>query len=124
MSRLIFEAESSNKVLLVLRILLILFFLLMASKNLGGNEQMRADFARWGYPDWFRILTACLQLLVAALLLHASVTFYGAALLACIMLGAALTHLRFDPPAAVISPLVFLGFALLLLIAYRPPLLR
>ncbi|MFT5130469.1 MAG: putative membrane protein YphA (DoxX/SURF4 family) [Rhodothermales bacterium] len=123
MTRLLFTADAS-KPLLVLRILLILFFVLMASKNLMGNEQMRADFARWGYPEWFRILTACLQLLCAALFLHASVTFYGAALLSAMMVGAALTHLRYDPPAAIVSPLIFLAFAVVLAISYRPPLLR
>jgi uncharacterized membrane protein YphA (DoxX/SURF4 family) len=123
MSRFIYEADAP-KALLALRILLILFFVLMASKNLMGNEQMRADFARWGYPEWFRIFTACLQLLCAALLLHASVTFYGAAILCGMMLGAALTHLRFDPPAAIISPLVFLILAVTLAVSYRPPLMR
>ncbi len=108
----------------VLRFLVAAFFVFMAGKNLGGDTQIASDFARWGYPGWFRVLTAVFQILGALLLVLPATTFYGAGLLAGILVGAIWTHLRFDPPAAALSPAVFLAPVLAFLVTYRPPLLR
>ena len=94
--------------ILVLRLLLAAFFLFMAGKNLAGDQAMAADFTRWGYPPWFRVATACLQTLGALCLLVPALVLPGAVLLTCILGGAAVTHLRFDPLQAVVSPAVFL----------------
>ena len=107
-----------------LRILIALFFIFMAVKNLSGDEKMIRDFARWGYPDWFRILTASLQIIGAILLLFPSMTFYGAILLSCILLGAMVTHIRFDPIQHVVSPLIFVIFTAIIIYSFRPVLLR
>jgi hypothetical protein len=53
-----------------------------------------------------------------------AVTWLGAGLLACILVGAVVTHVRFDPPAAAASPLVFLALVAVILVAYRPLALR
>lgn len=111
-------------VALTLRLLLAAFFLFMATKNLAGNEQMAGDFARWGYPDWFRVLTACLQIGGAIVLLLPGVSFWGAVLLGCVLLGATFTRLRFDGAAAALVPLAFLVLTVGLAVIYRPPLLR
>ncbi len=107
-----------------LRLLLAAFFVLVAIKNLAGDEAMASDFARWGYPDWFRVTTAVLQLAGAALLLSPSVSFHGAALLGCVLFGAVATHAIHDPPMALLSPVVFLGLVAPVLVAFRPALLR
>lgn len=119
--------DTSNRTVWIitgLRILLAVFFVFMASKNLMGDQQMVSDFARWGYPGWFRLLTAVLQIVGAVLLLLPSISFYGAVLLGCILVGAIVTHLRFDPPPTTISPIVFLVLTLALALWYRPGFLR
>jgi len=103
-----------------LRYLLAAFFAFMAFKNLAGDEAMAADFQRWGYPGWFRITTAVLQLAGGVALLSTRTTFPGALLLACILLGAAVTHWRFDPASQLASPLVFLALVGVLLVLHRP----
>jgi hypothetical protein len=110
--------------LTVMRFLIAAFFLFAASKNLSGDAAMVADFRRWGYPDWFRLLTAWLQVAGALLLLDRRIAFYGAVLLGCILLGAMATHLLHDPPVTAAAPVVFLIPVAAFLVGYRPPLLR
>jgi len=107
-----------------LRVLLALFFLFVAGKNLAGDAQMSADFSRWGYPDWFRVVTALIQVGGGLLLLSSRTTFVGSAILACVLVGAAWTHLRHDPPVTTLSPLVFLVLVGVVFYAFRPELLR
>lgn len=104
--------------LTVLRWLLAAFFVFAATRNLGGDQQMASDFARWGYPDWFRVTTALLQIVGAALLLTPRTAFYGAALLSCVLVGAVFTHALHDPLATIVFPAVFLALVTPLLLAY------
>lgn len=106
------------------RLLLVAFFLFMGTKNLLGDEQMARDFARWGYSDGFRQLTALLQIGGALLLVLPSTAFVGGVLLSGILLGALGTHMRHDPPAALVSPAVFLTLVAVVLVAHRPGILR
>ena len=106
--------------LLVLRILMALFFLFLAGKNLSGDVTMATDFQRWGYSDGFRMLTAVLQILGAVLLLWPQTIFLGAVCLTLILVGATLTHFRYDPPAAMITPLAFLLPMLIFAWVHRP----
>jgi len=101
-------------------ILLGAFFVFMAAKNLSGDEAMAADFQRWGYADWFRKLTAWLQIVGAIGLLVPVTTFFGGLLLCGVLVGAAVTHLRFDSWQHVVSPLVFLVFMGLIVLVNRP----
>jgi len=104
----------------VLRLLLAAFFLFMAGKNLAGDQTMAADFARWGYPDAFRVFTAVLQVVGALLLLIPVTAFAGSVLLFFVLLGAVATHLRHDPAATLASPVVALLVLLPVLLAHRP----
>lgn len=69
------------------------FFVVGAIGNWIAPANVRAEYARWGYPDWFHYVTAVLELLVAALLLFASTRFWGIGLGAAIMLAAIATLL-------------------------------
>ncbi len=111
-------------VLLGLRILLAAFFSFLAVRNLAGDETMARDFARWGYPDWFRVATAVIQLGGAALLLPTRGAFWGALVLAAVLLGAIATHLRHDPLATAVSPVVVLALVGAVAVLHRPPLWR
>ena len=109
---------------LVLRVVLAGFFVFMAVRNLSGNAGMAADFTRWGYPSWFRQLTAWLQIVGALALLYPPLVFAGAVLLSGVLLGAIATHLRHDPAASALSPLLFLALLVPLLVVHRPAWMR
>ena len=100
------------------------FFVFMAAKNLSGDQQMASDFARWGYPSWFRTATAVMQIAGALLLLVPGATIAGALVLVGVLLGATVTHALHDPPAAMASPLVFLAVLVVAVWPLRPALLR
>ena len=108
----------------VLRLAVAAFFVLMAAKNLAGDEAMVADFRRWGYADGFRQAVAGLQIVGAVLLTIPSVAFLGGVLLVGVLCGAVFTHALHDPPAALTSPVVFLALVGLATWPLRPPLLR
>lgn len=108
----------------LLRGVLVVFFIYMGTQNLTGNEKMIADFARWGYPEWFRVLTALIQILGAVLMLSPATSFYGAALLSFVLVGAIGTHLMHDPLPTALSPLVFILFTTSVGYYYRPELFR
>jgi hypothetical protein len=63
---------------------------------------------------WLGSRGAAVCLLIPALVLP------GALLLACILAGAAVTHLRFDPPMAALSPVVFLALVACLIVSHWP----
>ena len=116
--------DGARWVVLVLRVLLAAFFLLMAGRNLLGDATMVADFQRWGYSDGFRTFTALIQIVGALALLLPWTSFYGAALLGGVLLGAIATHLRHDPPMTALSPATFLVLVGFVAIVTRPHLLR
>jgi uncharacterized membrane protein YphA (DoxX/SURF4 family) len=108
----------------VLRVLVALFFAYLGWKSLSGDPRTAADFRRFGYSDEFRMVVGAMQIAGAAALALPAVAFWGAALLAAVLCGAVYSHLRFDPPATLASPLVFLALIASLAIVYRPALLR
>ncbi len=114
------QGLGASRALLALRLLLAAFFVFLAVKNLSGDLRMAEDFRRWGYSDGFRMLVGISQLVGAAALLVPGLTFLGAALLAGLLVGAIVTHLRFDPPAQALAAVVSLLLLLPLLWAYRP----
>lgn len=70
------------------------FFLIGAIGNWFTPSHVRADYIRWGYPDWFHRVTAILELVVAILMIAATSRTWGIALGAAIMLAAIATLLR------------------------------
>lgn len=117
-------SRGAGLALLALRLGLAVFFAVAAARNLAGDERMAADFGRWGYADWFRVTVALAQALGAALLLVPATASCGAAVLVVVLVGAVGTHLAHDGPASLLAPLPFLVAALVVLVAYRPPILR
>jgi len=109
---------------LVARFLVAAFFVFLAIKNLSGDEQMASDFRRWGYSDGFRVFTAGVQIVGAVLLVWLPLSFFGAALLAGLLMGAIWTHVRHDPVATVTQPVMVLVPIVLFLLFYRPVALR
>ena len=63
--------------------------------NAVGPAAIRGEFARWGYPPWWRFLTGGLEIVSAALIGLPATRPIGLALGALVILAAALTVLRF-----------------------------
>ena len=92
----------------ILAIIVAVLFLVAGVINLAGRGAVRGDFARWGYPAWFRLLCGALELLSAALLLGRQTRVLGLALAGAIMIGALFTLLRHREPFKHLAPaLVF-----------------
>jgi hypothetical protein len=101
---------------LVIRLLVGAYFVFLGQRTLSGDAHTLADYRRWGYPDLFRLAVGVAQLMGGVGLLFPRTSPWAGALLAVILLGAVGTHALHDPPATLISPLVFLllvGAALL-----------
>lgn len=72
---------------------LALFFLVGAIGNGIAPTNVRQEYARWGYPDWFHFVTAALELLVAAFFVFPATRELAVGLGALIMLAAIATLL-------------------------------
>ena len=69
------------------------FFVVGAIGNWLAPANVRAEYARRGYPGWFHRVTATLEFLVAIFLVFVSTRLGGCALGAAIMLAAIATLL-------------------------------
>jgi putative oxidoreductase len=73
-----------------------------------------AGFARWGYPDSFRMLIGVLEIAGGLLLAFPATASYAAAFIGCIMVGAVGTLFMHNEPSAApivwMVALAFLGF--------------
>jgi uncharacterized membrane protein YphA (DoxX/SURF4 family) len=72
----------------VLRILVAAPFLLAAYMKFIGQPMMVEDFATIGVGQWFRYLTAVLELVGGLAVLVPSISVFGAILLLCVDIGA------------------------------------
>lgn len=85
------------------------------------QEDQVEDFQRFGYPQWFRIVTGVVEIgagagLIAGLLWLPELTLAGGLLLSSVMVGAVVTHLRTgDPPSKAAVPTILLIFTVGLL---------
>jgi uncharacterized membrane protein YphA (DoxX/SURF4 family) len=86
-------AKGVNIALWVVQILLALAFLGAGSGKLLGGPDMIALYEAIGLGQWFRYLTGILEIAGAILIVVPRTRFFGAALLATIMIGAVITHL-------------------------------
>jgi putative oxidoreductase len=104
-----------NLTLWVLRVFLALVFLYSGASKFNPHEMFWIElFTNIGIGQWFRYFTGGLEVICAVLLLIPKTSAIAAALLACTMAGAILTHLFVlrDGYAAI-----FPGLPLMILIA-------
>ena len=87
------QHKGANIALWVLQALLALAFVGAASGKLLGKPEMVALFEAVGVGQWFRYVTALMELTGALLIVVPRTKFFGAALLSVVMVGAVLTHL-------------------------------
>src|ERR1700684_3917262 len=68
-------------------------FLAAGGSKLAAAPAMVEMFAKLGAGQWFRYLTGALEVIGAIALLVPRTAFYGAVLLAAVMVGAVVVHL-------------------------------
>lgn len=103
-----------NVGLWVLQVLTAAAFLAAGVAKLAGHPMMVENFDKVGVGQWFRYLTAVIEIGSAILLLIPRLTPVGAALLVCTMVGAVLANL-FVLHGSAVPALVLGSFAALIL---------
>ena len=74
------------------QVLLALTFMAAGGAKLASDPSMVAVFDQVGIGQWFRYLTGAVEITGAVLILIPKAAIFGAALLACTMAAAVLTH--------------------------------
>ncbi len=101
------------RVLIATRFVLAVVFLSSGAGKLAGGQFSTEGFARWGYPDWLRLLIGAIEVAGAIGLAGRATTSIAAAGLAVVMAGAAVTHLRTPGEAALALVPAALGAVLI-----------
>jgi putative oxidoreductase len=93
---------------------------LMKMPFVPGVEFWIRDFARWGYPDWFRMLVGIAELVSFGLLLIPRFAGYGALIFAVVMLGAIFTHATHGESGRLPFNFLLLVVSVIIIFARRP----
>jgi len=91
--------------------------------GMGGEQFWIRDFARWGYPDWFRIAVGIAELVSFLLLLVPPVAGVGAGIFAVVMLGAIFTHATHNEFSRLPFNLLLLVFSVIVIYSRKPAFL-
>lgn len=107
----------------VLQGLLALLFVMAGVQKVAGSKMHTEAFKKWGYPQWFRVVTGVIELGAAVLLIvgfwNETVTIIGAAILVAVGVGGIITHVRIKDSfkdTAMIGVLGILALILLLIL--------
>ena len=92
--------------------------------KLPADSFWARDFRRWHYPGWARYAVAAAELAACALLLVPRAAWAGAALFACVMLGAMFTHAAHDEMSRLPFNLLLFTLSLVVLFARGSQLLK
>jgi uncharacterized membrane protein YphA (DoxX/SURF4 family) len=84
--------KALNATLWALQVLAALAFLAAGGSKLAGSPMMVAEFEKIGMGQWFRYVTGLLEITGAIAVVVPKTAFYGAALLATVMIGALIAH--------------------------------
>ena len=115
--------KTKSIILLVIKGLLTLAFVAAGVAKLMGVQMMVDTFDKVGVGQWFRYVTAVIEIGSAILLWLPGRQAIGAGLLVCTMIGATIAHLTVIGPTAV--PAIILGvLAAIVLYAHREQLSR
>ena len=98
----------------------------MKMPGVPGVEFWIRDFARWGYPEWFRLVVGLAELFSFVLLLVPRLAGFGALIFAVIMLGAIFTHATHGESVRLPFNIVLLALSMIVVYVrgVRWPLLR
>ena len=107
----------------ILQGLLGAMFLMAGTGKVSGSNMHKEAFTKWGYPQWFRVVTGLVEIVAAVLLIfgywYESVALIGAAMLVAIGIGGVITHIRVKDTfkdSAMIAILGVLAIVLLIIL--------
>lgn len=105
----------------ILQGLLGAMFLMAGTGKVLGSNMHKEAFAKWGYPQWFRVVTGLVEVVAAVLLIvgywYEIVALIGASMLVAIGIGGVITHIRVKDAYKDSAMIAILGvLALVLLI--------
>lgn len=103
-----------------LTILLAAAFLMFGTLKLTGAEQLAAEFVKWGYPTWFRLLVGVAEIGGAVLLLFPRSVALGTVGLGILMVGCVFSHLKAGEGPQAIPAIVLLTLLAVVGYARRP----
>jgi uncharacterized membrane protein YphA (DoxX/SURF4 family) len=98
-----------------LTVVLVLLFAYVGGAKLNSNPSMVQEFAQIGLGQWFRYLVGTLEVGGAIGILIPKARFWGALLIATVMVGATITNLsilHIPPLAGLTAVLLVLALAL------------
>jgi hypothetical protein len=98
----------------ILAMIVAVLFAVAGVVNLSGLGAVKRDFARWGYPAWFRLLCGVLELLPGQQTRVLGLTLAGA-----IMIGALFTLLRNREPFRHLAPALIFSTLIVATVAVR-----
>ncbi len=110
------STTAKNRTIWGIRILLALVFGAAATAKLAGVPQMVANFEAIGFGQWFRYLTAVVELIGVVLILVPRTAFFGGLWLGGTMVGAVASHLFLTGGSSI--PAMVLG-ALCAVVVYH-----
>jgi putative oxidoreductase len=114
------KSRGKEIALWILAGLLAVQFTISGVIKLIGVEMIVTNFARWGYPSWFRLFIGAAELAGAVGLLIPKLRALAASGLALVMAGAVYTHIRAGEGAETVMPAVLFALTALLAYARRP----
>ncbi|MFJ8243871.1 DoxX family protein [Peribacillus asahii] len=105
---------------IIIQILLALMFLLAGVPKFASNQHIEG-FKAYGYPQWFRIFTAVVEVVTALLLIigiwNQQLAAIGGFLVFATMIGAIFTHIKLkDSFKNMVLPIVLLVLGLIVLL--------
>ena len=104
----------------ILQGLLALTFLMAGTGKTFGSKMHIEAFTKWGFPQWFRVVTGIVELGAAILLIigfwNITSAIIGAAILVAIGIGGIITHVRIKDPMKETAPIGILGLLALILL--------
>ncbi len=115
--------------IIIVQVVLGLLFVLIGSLTVAGRKMFVENFRRFGYPQWFRIVTGSLEALGGIGLLIGIWLPWLAALasagLTLVMLGAVVTEVRTrEPLQKIVLPIVLGALTSLVVASYWPTFLH
>ena len=115
--------------IIIVQVVLGLLFVGIGSMTVAGRKMFVENFRRFGYPQWFRVVTGSLEVLGGLGLLIGIWLPWLAALasagLTLVMLGAVVTEVRTREPLQKIAlPIVMGALAIVVSMSYWPTLLH
>lgn len=100
----------------IIQVLLAVVFVGSGASKLAGVQMQVANFERYHYPQWFRLVTGAVEVIGAAGMVAGlfvdEIAVAAGLWLGVTMVVAMVTDIRYSPPPTFIAPLVLLALSI------------